>query len=488
MYEGPSFSQKYENYCNQRQRRKKRVRRLACELAALICMITAVFFLSDRLFTAQVWATPEKSLEEIGLEEIGIEGIGIEETGIEETGIEDLSCTQPVPADGDEYEEVQDKTAPVVFIDAGHGGNDGGCFEGDVVEKNINLAIAKMVRDKLAAAGFQVVMSRSYDTYVAKEDRVKKANSVQADIYVSIHQNSSEESGVKGMEVWYDGTDPQRDSKRLALLVSHQTAKSTEAFEREVRGDADFHVTGSTLMPACLIETGFISNKEEREKLAAQEYQEKIAEGIAQGIIYYFYPKTLYLTFDDGPSEENTSRVLDILKKRNIKATFFLVGENVEKHPEIARRIAAEGHTIGIHCYSHGYKNLYDSVESYVEDFERARQAVYQATGVDARIFRFPGGSINSYNEKVYTDIIEEMTDRGYIYYDWNASLEDAAAESEPAQLVANGVYTTFGRDKVILLAHDVVYNTGTILDDLLDSLPEYEIRPLSEDVEPIHF
>ena len=61
----------------------------------------------------------------------------------------------------------------------------------------------------------------------------------------------------------------------------------------------------------------------------------------------YLHPRTMYLTFDDGPSEENTNAVLDILKERNIKATFFLVGENVEKHPEVARRIAAEGHTIG---------------------------------------------------------------------------------------------------------------------------------------------
>ena len=158
-------------------------------------------------------------------------------------------------------------------------------------------------------------MSRSADTYVAKEDRVKRANSVSADIYVSIHQNFSEVKSVNGMEVWYDGTDTQRDSRRLALLVSQQTARNTGAVEREVRGDADFHVTGSTEMPSCLVETGFLSNKEECAKLASQEYQEKIASGIVQGIEYYFHPKTMYLTFDDGPSE-NTSRVLDILKEK----------------------------------------------------------------------------------------------------------------------------------------------------------------------------
>ena len=103
-------------------------------------------------------------------------------------------------------------------------------------------------------------------------------------------------------------------------------------------------------------------------------------------------------------------------------------------------------------------------------------------------MFRFPGGSINSYNQQVYAEIIQEMTARGYIYYDWNASLEDAAVSVDPQALLENGVETTKGRKKVILLAHDVVYDTGTILEDLLDRLPEYEMHSLSEEVEPIQF
>lgn len=442
---------------------------LAAVLAAGAALLA--LFLSDRVLPIEVWATPEKKTTE------AVE-IDLQEK------VEELAVQEPAAEEKEEPERMR----PVVFIDAGHGGNDGGCIGGDIIEKTINLSIAGLVRDKLKTLGYEVVMARSTDTYVAKEDRVKRANSINADIYVSIHQNFSDVKSVNGMEVWYDGTDVQRDSKRLALLVSQQTAKYTGAAEREVRGDADFHVTGSTQMPSCLIETGFLSNKEERAKLASQEYQEKLASGIVQGIEYYFHPKTMYLTFDDGPSEENTSRVLDILKERNIKATFFLVSENVEKYPEIAQRIAAEGHTIGIHCYNHDYNNLYQSVESFVEDFEHARRVIYEVTGVETVLFRFPGGSINSYNDKVYAQIIEEMTKRGYLYYDWNASLEDAVTGADPAQLIANGVGTTLGRNKVILLAHDVVHNTGEILEDLLDRFPEYEMRPLSKEVEPIHF
>lgn len=377
---------------------------------------------------------------------------------------------------------------PIVFIDAGHGGADGGCATEGIQEKTINLAIAKLVQEKLEGLGYQVIMAREEDTYMTKEERVRMANESHADIYISIHQNSSEVPGVTGMEVWFAGTDDTRDNKRLAQLIQQQTAKSTGALERELRGDAAFYVTGSTAMPACLIETGFLTNAEERSRLVTAEYQERIAAGIVQGIEYYFHPKTMYLTFDDGPSGENTGRVLEVLRERDIKATFFLVGENVERHPEIARQIVAEGHAVGIHCNSHDYNTLYESVESYVADFEKARQTVYEVTGVEVNMFRFPGGSINAYNKDVYEGIIEEMTARGYIYYDWNASLEDAVSKPTPEQLIANGVETTLGRRKVIMLAHDVVYSTGICLEDLLDRLPEYEMKPLTAEVEPIQF
>lgn len=396
---------------------------------------------------------------------------------------------QTAVSDIDKIQAAAAEHVPIVYLDPGHGGEDEGCARAGIREKDINLAIALLVRDQLQAQGYQVIMSREGDSYIAKEERVKAANQAKADIYVSIHQNATEEdTKVSGMEVWYEGEDAGRDSRRLAQLIRKETLQSTGAVERELRDDADFHVTGNTCMPACLIETGFLSNAAERNKLALAEYQQQIADGIVQGIVYYFYPKTMYLTFDDGPSEENTQRVLDILRERDIKATFFLVGENVRKHPEMAQKIVAEGHTIGIHCDNHDYETLYESVESYVEDFEKARQTVYEITGVETNLFRFPGGSVNAYNQKMGQAIIEEMTARGYIYYDWNASLEDAVKNPDPRKLIANGVETTFGRKKVILLAHDVVYSTGICLEELLDSLPEYEMKPLSEEVEPIQF
>ncbi len=198
--------------------------------------------------------------------------------------------------------------------------------------------------------------------------------------------------------------------------------------------------------------------------------------------------KTMYLTFDDGPSAEYTDTILDVLAKYDIKATFFLVGENVEKRPEVARRIAEEGHTIGIHCYSHAYGDIYDTVEGYIEDFEKAYQVIYEATGVEVKIFRFPGGSVNSYNQHICKDIITEMTERGFVYFDWNASLEDAVKKTTPQELVKNAKDTAMDRERVILLAHDTIYNTSLCIEDIILQFPDYKMEPLTEEVVPIRF
>ena len=381
-----------------------------------------------------------------------------------------------------------DPDHPLIMIDPGHGGTDEGSYAGGILEKDINMEIAKKLRECLEEAGYRVLMTRCSDTYLTKEQRAEAANRYGADAFVSIHQNTYEEEEPTGIETWYDGTDPSRDSRRLALLIHEETVKRTGAKERELRGDAGFVVTGWTKMPACLIETGFLSSPEEREKLTQAEYQEKLAEGIAEGIDAFFHPKTMYLTFDDGPSAENTAAVLDVLKARNIKATFFLVGENVRKNPEVAKRIAAEGHTIGIHCNRHDYEQIYQSTASYLEDFNEAYKTVLEVTGVRVTLFRFPGGSINAYNKTVYQDIIKEMTARGFIYFDWNASLEDALKKSEPEELIANARETALGRKHVVMLAHDIVHSTALCLNDLIDQFPEYRMEPLTPEVAPVQF
>lgn len=120
--------------------------------------------------------------------------------------------------------------------------------------------------------------------------------------------------------------------------------------------------------------------------------------------------------------------------------------------------------------------------------FDEAYRTVYEITGARAKLFRFPGGSINAYNKAVYQDIIEAMEARGFIYFDWNASLEEAVKKAEPDALVANARETAMGRKKVVLLAHDIVHSTALGLETLIDEFPEYRMEPLTPEVTPVQF
>ena len=106
----------------------------------------------------------------------------------------------------------------------------------------------------------------------------------------------------------------------------------------------------------------------------------------------------VYLTFDDGPSIY-TNDILDILDSYNVKATFFVVGKEETNAEEALQRIVDEGHTLGMHSYSHKYKELYESMDSFTQDFARIRDYIYQATGEESVCYRFPGGSSNTVSE-----------------------------------------------------------------------------------------
>lgn len=375
----------------------------------------------------------------------------------------------------------------LIVIDAGHGGEDEGCSYNAVEEKDINLHLALSLKSKLEEMDFQVLLTRTDDSQLELEERVKIADEARADAFISIHQNSCQDKSAAGIETYYYPT-PEGDNERLAKLVQQYAILYTKVRDRGIREVDNLYVIRESNMPSCLVETGFLSNPEEQVNLQDEAYLEKIAQGLADAIQLYFYPKVMYLTFDDGPVAGNTAAVLDILKKKNIKATFFVVGKNVERNPELAKRIVEEGHTIGIHCYSHNYDEIYANVDSYLEDFEKAKQVVYEVTGVEAKLFRFPGGSINSYNKAVYEDIIVEMTNKGYMYFDWNASFEDAVRNVTTEKIMQNAKKSTLGRKRIVMLAHDIVDETVNCLEEVIGLFPEYEMRALEENVEAVRF
>ena len=202
-------------------------------------------------------------------------------------------------------------------------------------------------------------------------------------------------------------------------------------------------------------------------------------------------PKTVYLTFDDGPSER-TPEILDILDKEGIKATFFIIGKEGDGEKDLLKRMSEEGHAIGIHTYSHIYSSIYSSVENYMDDFNKTFQLIYDTTGVKPEIFRFPGGSINRYSAQNYEEIIAEMMRRGFTYYDWNASSGDANSIATANSVYNNTVQSSEGKDRIILLMHDSIGKS-----DVVAALPNiieyykakgYKFEPITNDVSPIAF
>ena len=198
-----------------------------------------------------------------------------------------------------------------------------------------------------------------------------------------------------------------------------------------------------------------------------------------------------YLTFDDGPSER-TPEVLAILKEYGVKATFFVVGKSDERSQAWMRQIVEEGHTLAIHTYSHDYRSIYTSVESYLRDFNDIYELVHEATGTYPTIFRFPGGSLNAYNQGIYEEIIAEMLRRGFVYYDWDASTQDAASKTTVQSLVDGALGGASGKSRCILLAHDSADkgNTVAALPQIIEGLAQmgYSFDRLTPEVQPVTF
>ena len=175
--------------------------------------------------------------------------------------------------------------------------------------------------------------------------------------------------------------------------------------------------------------------------------------------------KRIALTFDDGPHPIYTPEILDILAEYDVKATFFVVGANEEGDLERMQKIVAAGHTLAIHSYSHDYKKIYASVEAYLEDFNQMFCQIYEATGVKPQIFRFPGGSVNSYNVGIHQQLIAEMTRRGFVYFDWNVANGDAVfSKIQPSStLTANALKGVGTARRAIILMHDSSAKTTTV-------------------------
>lgn len=199
--------------------------------------------------------------------------------------------------------------------------------------------------------------------------------------------------------------------------------------------------------------------------------------------------KVIYLTFDDGPSDIVTNKILDILKEKNVKATFFIVGRKIHGREETMKRINNEGHSIGLHTYTHDYKKIYTSPKSFVDEMERTGEEVKRATGITANIIRFPGGTKPYLNKS----LLNSLHQKNYRIFDWNAALTDGLnPKASTGKLVKESSKIIGNRSKVILLMHCDAANANTCkaLPKIIDSYREkgYIFKSITNDTPEFYF
>lgn len=203
---------------------------------------------------------------------------------------------------------------------------------------------------------------------------------------------------------------------------------------------------------------------------------------------------TVYLTFDCTPSS-NTLEILEKLDHYGVKATFFVTGSTDPDAAEIMREIVRQGHTIGLRSSSSSYQKIYQSVEDYLTDFNEIYNLVYEATGVRAEIFRFPGGSVNSYNSGIYQELIAEMLRRNFIFFDWTITEGSATKGELTAEEISANVVDKMaaeGRDRDIVKLQDspgremVAGALPSIIEEL--RAVGYSFQPLTANVLPVAF
>lgn len=182
----------------------------------------------------------------------------------------------------------------------------------------------------------------------------------------------------------------------------------------------------------------------------------------------------IYLTFDDGPSYL-TPKILDILDKEGIKATFF-VTSNVYVYSNVVSRAYNSGHTIALHTYSHDYSYIYSSVDNYFTDLQKVSDAVYSIINHRSKITRFPGGSSNTisrnYKVGIMSVLSDEVVNRGYNYFDWNIDSNDAGSDIRNSNNIYNNVINHLSHNSAnIILMHDSSGHEATVeaLDEIID-------------------
>ncbi len=198
----------------------------------------------------------------------------------------------------------------------------------------------------------------------------------------------------------------------------------------------------------------------------------------------------MYLTFDDGPGAY-TERLLGYLARYGVKATFF-VTDQFSRYSNTLTAIARDGHAIGVHTLTHQW-SIYSSKQSYMNDFNAMHKLILDKTGIDTKIFRFPGGTNNtvsrSYSRGIMTELARTMTQNGYVYYDWNVDCGDTLGYSSQ-KIASTTISQIKNKNFSIVLMHDIKSTTVEAVCTIIEYCIAngYELAAIDESTPVIQF
>ena len=199
----------------------------------------------------------------------------------------------------------------------------------------------------------------------------------------------------------------------------------------------------------------------------------------------------VYLTFDCNPGE-NTEAILDILARYNLKATFFVVGDETGENDAIYQRIVNEGHTLGMNSYSNQYSSIYSSTQSFEEDYTKISNFIYEKTGIESKLYRFPGGSSNRISNVNMAEFVRILNQKGVVYFDWNVSAGDTAVDYTVDDVISNVTEGIMQYKTSVVLLHDDENKTVTVeaLEPLINKLKKMhaDILPIDENTYVVQY
>lgn len=350
--------------------------------------------------------------------------------------------------------EVVDETKPVITLTGEEEVNI--CPNGSYAEEGFSAIddydgdITDKVETEINDEGVYYIATDSSDN---KEEKLRKVNKVDTEAPVITLKGNTTYSivlGSKYSEPGYTAIDNCEDDLTDKVAVS---------------GSVDTSKTGTYELTYTVSDS---YNNEASVKRTVKVYK-KAEVSSSSGT-----PGTIYLTFDDGPSSSITPKLLDILKEKGVKATFFVINHS-DSLDYLIKREYNEGHTVAIHSYSHNYATIYSSVDAYFNDLQKMSNKIERLIGVKSYIIRFPGGSSNTVSKKyssgIMTTLTNEVLNRGYHYFDWNVGSGDSGDVSTK-EGVYNNVIKGLSKNRAnVILMHDFENNYKTLnaISDIID-------------------